>query len=83
MVHKTEGDTYYQRFTTGVATLNNWRVANGEDEITDPIYDKLLFQMDDEELAKVSAILKLKAPAVSNLNNPAEPMQEPIQANAN
>jgi hypothetical protein len=65
LVDKTNGETYFQRFSCGVCTLNDWRVATGLEKINEPIYEKLLFQMDDTELAKVSAVLKLKSTSLS------------------
>lgn len=68
---KTMGEVYYQRFTAGVCTLNDWIIAAGGEKVSDPIYDKRIFQMEEEELAKVKAVLSLKSPVKPDNNQNA------------
>jgi disulfide oxidoreductase YuzD len=62
-VEKVEGDTFLQRFMNGVCTLNDWVVATGNPKVSNPLYDKKIFEMDETELATVKAGLNMKAPA--------------------
>lgn len=57
---KNNGGTYLQRFQNGACTLNDWRVANGDERIADSLYNKTILQMTDEELSKVKNALNLK-----------------------
>lgn len=66
-VDKQNGDTYMQRFLTGVAPLNDWIVANGNDKVSGPLYEKRLLEMTPEELEQVKSVLSLKT--VSNGTN--------------
>ena len=59
-VDKQNGDTHEQRFLNGVGTLNDWIVANGNDKITNPLYELRLFEMSPEQLEQVKAVLSLK-----------------------
>lgn len=63
-VDKVNGDVYLQRWQNGVATLNEWIVANDGTKVTGiPLYDKKIFEMDETELAQVKAALNLRAVA--------------------
>jgi hypothetical protein len=62
-VEKVEGDTYLQRFLNGVCTLNDWVVATENTKVSNPLYDKKIFEMTPEELDQVKAGLNMKAPA--------------------
>lgn len=62
-VEKIEGDTWLQRFMNGICTLNDWVVATGNTKVANPIYDKKIFEMEEEELATVKAGLNMKTPA--------------------
>lgn len=66
-------ETYRIRFTNGIATLNDWRIATGAEPVTgNGMYDKLVYDMDDTELAKVEAIMRMsKGGAVAASNNPS------------
>lgn len=61
-VNKVEGDTFLQRFLNGVCTLNDWVVATENTKVTDPVYDKKIFEMTPEELDRIKAGLNMKAP---------------------
>jgi hypothetical protein len=61
-VDKTVGETYEKAWLNGRCTLNDWRVACGDEKITDnPLYEKTLLELLPEELATVQAVLKLKS----------------------
>lgn len=60
-VDQINGNIYLQRFISGVGTLNDWRVANGEKPDPNPLYDKLLLNMDSTELELVQKVINLKA----------------------
>ncbi len=66
-------ETYRIRFNNGIATLNDWRIATGAEPVTgNGMYDKLVYDMNDVELAKVEAIMKMsKGGAVAASNNPS------------
>jgi HK97 family phage portal protein len=53
------GKVFMQRFDSGVATLNDWAVAIGNDKHADPICDKRVFEMNDEEIARVKATFRM------------------------
>lgn len=61
-VDKTVGDTYLQRFQNGICTLNDWIVASDGNKVAMPLYDKKIFEMEEEELNLVKAALNLKSP---------------------
>lgn len=49
-----------EQFSCGLITLNDWRAQIGESMIENPLFDKLKFDMSDEELDKVNRVLTLK-----------------------
>jgi hypothetical protein len=68
-------ETYRVKFSHGVCTLNDWRVAFKQLPVTgNKIYDKLVFEMDNTELKLVETILKMsrggtKQPTDANSNS--------------
>lgn len=64
-VDKTVGATYLQRFTNGVATLNDWIVVNDGEKSSDPLYNKKIFEMEPDELERVKNALNLKSNGVA------------------
>lgn len=54
-------ETYRVQFLHGQITLNEWREKFGYDTVSDAIYNKTILQMDEEELARIMAILKIKS----------------------
>jgi HK97 family phage portal protein len=53
------GKVFLQRFDSGVCTLNDWAVAVGNEKHADPICDKRVFEMTDDEIAKVKATFRM------------------------
>lgn len=51
--------TVYRQWLAGVKTLNQWRAYNGDEPSSNPIYNKLIFDMTPEELEKVKEIATL------------------------
>jgi HK97 family phage portal protein len=67
IVDKTNGDTYLQRFLNGIAPLNEWVISTGNDKVTaDEIYDKRIYEMTPEQLARVKEVLSLKGVSLNN-----------------
>lgn len=50
-----------EQFSCGLITLNDWRAQIGESMIENPLFDKLKFDMSDEELDKVNRIFNTKS----------------------
>jgi HK97 family phage portal protein len=68
-VDKTNTETYRQRFINGVCSLNDWVVSTGNEKVTAiPLYDKRVYEMEPEELAKVKEVLSMKTMAQPNTN---------------
>lgn len=55
--------TYLVQFTNGVMTLNEWLEKIEGDRNTNPMYDKLIYDMTPEELNIVKEILNIQKPA--------------------
>lgn len=62
-------ETYRVRFLHSVITLNDWRVAVGLEPVKNALYNKLLLEMDSEELGKVQEVIKLSAKGGNSNNN--------------
>lgn len=69
-VDRTEGTTYRERFVSGLWTLNQWLFAIGENKNTNPIYDKTIFDLEEEEYAQVQERFGLKPIAQPMATNP-------------
>lgn len=60
------------QFSAGLITLNDWRAQIGESMVDDPIFSKLKYRMDEEELGRVERVTggveasPLAAPAPSS-----------------
>lgn len=65
-VDKTYGNVYYQRFTSGIISLNDWIVAIDGDKVSSPLYDKKLFEMDAQELELVKNVINLKSNGITS-----------------
>ena len=50
-----------EQFSCGLITLNDWRAQIGESMIENPLFDKLKFDMSDEELDKVNRVFNTKS----------------------
>ncbi|MCL1942618.1 MAG: phage portal protein [Candidatus Azobacteroides sp.] len=50
-----------KEFLSGIITLNDWRAQIGESKVEDPIYSKLILQMDDKELDRIRTILTIQS----------------------
>lgn len=59
--NRTDGEVFEKRFKNGVCTLNDWIVGTGGEKSSNPIYDKLLFDMQPAELELINNILNNKA----------------------
>lgn len=55
---KIISDKCKQDFSSGVITLNDWRAQIDESRVADPLYNKLILQMSDEELDRIQIVLK-------------------------
>lgn len=83
-VDKINGEVYLQRWQNGVASLNEWIVANDGTKVTGiPFYDKKIFEMDETELAQVKAALNLRSvvtqPADQSQTDKTNPNEAPSQ----
>lgn len=68
-VDKTNGNVYYQRFTSGIMTLNEWAVAVDGVKSSLPLYDKKIFEMDATELELVKNVINLKSNVSTSQNS--------------
>lgn len=50
-----------EQFSCGLITLNDWRAQIGESMIENELFDKLKFDMSDEELDKVNRVFNTKS----------------------
>ena len=50
-------DRCRSQFECGLITLNDWRAQIGESQIDNPLFEKLKFDMSDEELNKVNRVI--------------------------
>ncbi len=70
-------ETSRVRFTNGIITLNDWRKTCGLDAVVNGFYDKLLYEMSQEELAQVEKILSIaQAKSPGGGTNPGEGSNE-------
>lgn len=60
---KIVSDRCRGEFLSGIITMNDWRAKIGESKVDNPIYDKLLFNMSDEEQSKVKSIVSINQTA--------------------
>lgn len=49
--------TCKSEFMSGIITLNDWRARIGESRVENPLYDKLILEMTDEETNKIKTII--------------------------
>lgn len=54
------------QFSCGLITMNDWRAQIGESMIENPLFDKLKFDMSDEELDKVNRVFNTKSGVEEN-----------------
>lgn len=54
-------ETYRVQFLHGQITLNEWREKFEYETVSYAIYNKTILQMDEDELARITAILKIKS----------------------
>jgi len=50
----------HKDFLSGIITLNDWRAQIGESKVEDPIYSRLILQMNTSELERIKTILELQ-----------------------
>lgn len=63
----TNNKTWLQQFTNGIITLNTWVVnAGGQKVKNNGMYDKLIYEMSESELAIVKEILNIQKPGNTN-----------------
>ncbi len=60
---KIVSDRCRGEFLSGIITMNDWRAKIGESKVDNPLYDKLLFNMSDEEQSKVKSIVSINQTA--------------------
>lgn len=64
---KTNGDVFEKQFKHGICTLNDWIVAIGGEASSDLIYDKRLFEMSEDEIAKIKKYINLNNSQQNNI----------------
>lgn len=67
--------TMYRQFLAGVKTLNQWLAYNDDEQSTNPLYDKLIYDMTPAELAKVTEICTLVDGAAADSRDRADNTQ--------
>lgn len=72
--------TMYRQFLAGVKTLNQWMAYNDDEMSTNPLYDKLIYDMTPAELKKVEEICQLVGGAGSDSRDRADNTQTNQQA---
>lgn len=70
------GETMLKAWANGAATLNQWLVVRGEDIVNDPLYEKYIFQMEPEEIAKLKEYINFKSAVNTNENGTAQTASE-------
>jgi len=60
-VKKLISERCRSNFLSGIITLNDWRAQIGESKIEKPMFDKILFDMSDEEIELVNRVLNTKS----------------------
>lgn len=68
-VDRNNHSTYEGRFLRGIWNLNQWLNAIGEEPQKNALYDKLIYDMSDDELEKVKTIMSLKSVGNENSQN--------------
>lgn len=68
-VDNTNAKTQRMRFLSGIITLNDWRVSDKLEKISNPLYDKLIFDMDDTQRAMIKLIFELLKSSDSSKQN--------------
>lgn len=78
-VDQINGNVYLQRFTSGVCTLNDWIVANGDIAVTGiALYDKRIFEMDVTEMETVNKVLNIKAQSSGTPTSSERTVEKPV-----
>lgn len=68
-VEEIMGKVWFQRWTSGVCTLNDWIVSTGANKVTgNPLYELKLFEMTPEQVDQVKTVLSMKAAAKPDPN---------------
>lgn len=57
-VNKIISETCKANFIAGIITLNEWIAQIGSDKVKDSMYDKRIFEMSDDEIAKIERFIK-------------------------
>lgn len=76
-VDQIKGNVMLQRFTSGVASLNDWLADIGANSVSMEIYDKKIYEMTPEELATVKGIINLKAQSTGTPSNNPNSNEKP------
>lgn len=69
-------ETCRVRFLMGIITLNDWRVACGYEKVSNGLYDKLIYDMDDTQLQLVSTIINLSKNSSNDSGSKADSQKE-------
>jgi HK97 family phage portal protein len=56
---KVRGDIFFQRFKSGVSTINDWIIDTGGEKDPNPICDKKIFDLTEEEISKLLAAFRV------------------------
>lgn len=57
--NKVVSERCRMEFLSGVITMNDWRARVGESKVESTLYDKLLLEMDEADLAKIKNIVSM------------------------
>ncbi len=52
--------TLREKFLNGICTLNQWRIEDGKEKVSNVLYEKLIYDMSDAELKVVTNIINLQ-----------------------
>ena len=63
-------------FTNGIITLNDYRARIGESKVEIPLFDKLLYEMSDEEREIVKSIISITKKESNNGQRVEKPSTE-------
>lgn len=69
-------DRCRSQFESGLITLNDWRAQIGESQIDNPLFDKLKFDMSDEELNRINRVINAQKSSEDDGRNQAPTVQD-------
>lgn len=69
-------DRCRSQFECGLITLNDWRAQIGESQIDNPLFEKLKFDMSDEELNRINRVINTQKISEDDGRNQAPTVQD-------